>query len=203
MHKVTHYIAAAAITISGCGGDGTSTILNDSIGNACDNNFHQTIIGRYTGIVTYPSQPGAAQSIGSCEWSVDMRISVASDDAGCFLNARITAPVTQNTVLSANDPLIYQCFGDDSLRDVIDGVNIALSNDEVNAIPFPHPIEVAGKTGVPVSGPYFGDATVRAGYVHLFDSPVRQVQSLMVDGNDTLEIIGESVSGVLDKETVQ
>lgn len=207
--KITQiaFISLPLAVLSGCGGsnggDNSSDILGDvpTLGQACDNNFHREIIGDYTGTVTYPSlAPDDIASIGSCRWDVEMTISVRSGEFGCFLDATVKAPVTQDIVLASNDPLKYQCFDDESLRDVNDNIGLAQSQQQLDSIPFPHIITLTAQAGVPSRGPYFGDITVSAAHIHLIDVSESPLDALLFDGNGNVTVQStETTTGFLTK----
>ena len=197
-------LAAVALTGCGGGGNGGSEILGDvpTLGQACNNDFHREIIGSYTGTVTYPSlNPDDITSVGSCRWDVEMTISIRTSDLGCFLDANVTAPVTQNVVLASNDPLVYQCFDDNSIRDVDDNTSFSLSQEQLDAIPFPHTIELSRQSGIPNRGPYFGDVSINATHVHLIDAFRPPFRSMQFNGDGTITAqSSETVTGLLTKD---
>jgi len=198
----------AAVALTGCGGgsNGGSEILGDvpALGQACNNTFHREILGSYTGTVIYPSMnPDDIASIGSCRWDVEMTISIRTSELGCFLDANMTAPVTQDIVLASSDPLVYQCFEDNSIRDVLHGARESLSQAQLDAIPFPHPVELLPQPGVPNRGPYFGDVTVTAAHIHLIDANEQPLRTMLFNGDGTVVVKSlETTTGLLTKEIV-
>ena len=195
---------AVALTSCGGGGNGGSNILEDvpTLGQACNNNFHREIIGNYSGTVVYPSMnPDDITSIGSCRWDVELTISIRSSELGCFLDANVTAPVTQDVVLASDDPLVYQCFEDNSIRDVDDNISFSLSQDQLDAIPFPHTLKLSRQSGIPNRGPYFDDVSITATHVHLIDAFRPPLDSMRFNGNGTITAqSSETITGLLTKE---
>lgn len=202
MKQYQYSCVLCVLLAAGCGGGGSSgtTSLDDGLGEVCNNTFHQTLIGLYTGTIDYPSQPGGVASIGSCRWTVSMEITGRSVGSLCFLNANIEAPVIQSIVLSSDDPNRFQCFSDNSYRSINDNVPGIPTVADLNAIPFPHPIQIDPRAGLPTQGPYFGDSSVNAIYLNLFDIGRRLVNSLTADGEGRLFVEGDVVSGTLVKE---
>lgn len=194
--------------LSGCGGgssggDNSTGILGDAppLGQACDNNFHREIIGDYTGTVTYPSlNPDDAALIGSCTWNLEMSISVGSSELGCFLDAEIEAPVTQDIVFANDDPSVYQCFDDNSIRSVFDNLSFSLSQEQLDAIPFPHTLTIAPQAGVPSRGPYFDNVDISARHIHLVDAQLAPLNALLFNGDGTATVqSAETTTGFLTK----
>jgi len=197
-------LALVVLSACGGGGSGTSDILGDvpTLGQACNNNFHRELIGSYTGTVTFPSiDPNEIALIGSCSWDVDMTITIRTSELGCFLDANVTAPVTQNVVLAADDPLVYQCFDDNTIRSVSHGAIESLSQEQLDAIPFPHPVTLLAQPGVPSRGPYFGDVSVSATHIHLIDASRPPLSSMLFNGDGTVTVQStQNVTGTLTKE---
>jgi len=203
MIKQYQFPCVLCVLLAGCGGGGggSNNTLDDGLGDACNNTFHQTLIGQYTGMIDYPSQPGGAASIGSCRWTVSMEITGRSVGGRlCVLNAEIDAPVEQSVVLDATDGLAYECFEANGFNSVTDNVPSSVEPDQVSQIPFPHAISLLPNGDVPGRGPYFGDPAFTAWHLHLFDTTDPLVRSLLADGAGGLEVSGDSVNGTLIKE---
>jgi len=209
----THTVAIlfALSTLTGCGGggngDSSDVILGDTpaLGQACSNNFHQELIGTYKGTVTYPSlNPEDIALLGSCRWDVEMIIAVRSSELGCFLDAYINAPVSQDIVLASNDTFAYQCFDDNSIRDVDDNTGTFLSQEQLNAIQFPHTVQLSYQPDVPNRGPYFGDVSITATHIHLIDAIRQPFRTLLFNGNGSVTVqSSETTTGILVKEVVR
>ena len=196
----------AAVALTGCGGgsNGSSDILGDvpTLGQACNNNFHRELIGSYIGTVTFPStNPEEIALIGSCRWDVEMTISIRTSELGCFLDASISAPVIQDVILASDDPLVYQCFDDNSIRDVDDNTSFSLSQEQLDAIPFPQTVELSRQSGVPNRGPYFGDASITATHVHLIDAFRPPLRSMQFNGDGSITTqSSETITGLLTRD---
>jgi len=200
MRKQYQYLCVLSVLLAGCDDGGSTASLNDGLADACNNTFYQTLIGRYTGMIDFPSQPGGAASIGSCRWTVSMEITGRSVGGMlCMLNAETDALVQQSIVLDSTDPLAYQCFSDMAVRDVNENLP-SIPADQIGQISFPHTIQIRANAGVPGRGPYFGDPSITVGHLHLFDTTNPLVGSLLADGVGGLAVSGESVFGALTKE---
>ncbi len=186
----------------GGGGGGGDTVFSDGMsgGGACDNAFHREIIGHYKGSATYPTDPQSVALGGSCTWDIDMTFRVSSDIGLCFLDVVVEAPVTQNVILAANDPSVYQCFDESSIHDVTDNTTAGATEEILNAITFPEFVSVIPFSSFPARGPYFGDVSVDAKHIYLLDGPNAPLDSMRVNGDGTIDVQGVAISGRLTKE---
>ncbi len=129
-----------------------------------------------------------------------MTISINNDAGMCFLTMIVEAPVTQNVVLESSNPSVFQCFNESSIHDVSDNVPTGATTDVLNAITFPHIIRFTVLNGFPFSGPYFGDPSITARYIYLLDGPNAPLESMRVNGDGTIDVLGVAISGKLTKE---
>ncbi len=129
-----------------------------------------------------------------------MTVSIKNDAGLCFLNMAVEAPVTQNVVLESSNPSVYQCFDESSIHDVSDNKPSGATADVLNAITFPHIIGFTELNGFPARGPYFGDTLVDARYIYLLDGPNAPLESMRVNGDGTIDVLGVAISGSFTKE---
>ncbi len=197
------FVLSIGVFVQACGGGGGGgdTVFSDGIsgGGACDNAFHREIIGHYKGTASFPTDPQAIALGGSCTWDMDMTISINNDVGLCFLDMAVEAPVTQNVVLESSNPLVEQCFDESSIHDVSDNKPSGATTEILNAITFPHIIGFIEFSGFPARGPYFGDASVDAKYIYLLDGPNAPLDSMRVNGDGTIDVLGVAISGRLTK----
>ena len=208
--KTTIVTAVMSLVLSACGGGGSgsgssSGISSDANGGFCSQEYYQTIIGSYTGEVMINDQNTNAPRVCSWQLSVDIFGAPIDNINACILSATTSGTVTQSTFFPDDIVNRYQCIDDRGNRSVREpnGQSAVLVDDAIldNSL-FPVDIDFS-RISAPTRGPNFGDESVSANYVYLFDTTLRDIVqqvTLAGDGSMVLRDTNGLLLGRLIKE---
>jgi len=215
MNKIHVISPLIGILLVSCGGGGSGPLVGPSTAddvvntdvllnnNGCEQEYYQTMIGRYTGMVEFL---GVDQVL--CTWNETVILSGNSMGPHCDISAITSGTVEQQvftrTIGSSDYP--FQCFDDNGRRTVSEPLNGTYPVDEYPYLDnsnFPVEINIHSNSNID-RGPNFGDNTVIADYFHLFDG--REVaDAILVEGDGAITIINGDghVIGTLTKVAQQ
>jgi len=193
------------LLIASCSGGGSPAITNVPNPNgsetsaACEQDFFKTIIGNYRGTVDY-----AVNDELRCMWELSVNIRGGALGPRCILQAETEGTVTQLVFADEDAFRPYQCFDESGVRRVTETISgTVLPGEEGNLDNSHFPIEIRVENlSMTNTGPYFGDESVRAEWLKLFDAQ-ELIDHVIIEGDGTVTLRDGGinfVNGILAKE---
>ena len=181
-------LIAAALTLAGCGGDGSGNappLASNDDAEDCTVEPYRSLASEYSGTITLDE---TARGGPYCEWDIALRIDAepVSEDR-CSLSGETSGSVVQSVIPDEETGIARECRAFETTGLVFPDP-AGTSPLVLDVISFGRPVD---------SGPYFGDPAVIAAYVYPFDGVVPLAGELTVDpvSGDLVPLVSNPVTG--------
>jgi len=195
IHVISPLIGILLVSCGGGGGSGplvgpstaddvvnTDVLLNN---NGCGQEYYQTMIGRYTGMVEFAP---TADRQAWCTWNETVILSGNAIGPTCDIRAETSGTVEQQIYTDSSGDS-FQCLDDNGRRLAIEPLNGTYPIDEYPNLDnsnFPVEIDIFSNNNID-SGPFYGDENNIVRYYSLFDG--RDITDhVVVEGDGTMTL---------------